>query len=87
MADINLTPDDILKKIKEKEAKLECLQCGQKNIGIAPGFGHLSLQNKIDGSVTANAPHIPVVYTVCNTCGVLTPYSAVILGIFQPPVQ
>lgn len=83
MADVNITPEGILEKLKEKGAKLVCPACSSKDLGIAPGFGNLSLQNKIDGSVSINTPYVPAVYTVCNKCGAMTPHAATVLGILN----
>ena len=81
MADINITPEGIIEKLKEKGVKLVCSSCGGKDLGIAPGFGNLMLQNKIDGSVSVNSPYVPTVYTVCNKCGAMTPHAAAVLGL------
>ncbi|MCE3037080.1 hypothetical protein LW135_04475 [Helicobacter sp. faydin-H20] len=83
MADINITPEGILEKLKEKGAKLSCPTCGGKDIGIAPGFTSIMLQNKIDGSVNVNGPHVPAIYTVCNKCGAMTPHAVAVLEILN----
>ncbi len=83
MANLNITPEEILEKLKEKGVKLACSACGGKNLGIAPGFGNLALQNKIDGSVSVNIPYVPAVYTVCNKCGAMTPHAMAVLGMLN----
>lgn len=83
MADVSITPESILEKLKEKGAKLICPSCGGKDLGIAPGFGNLMLQNKIDGNVSINSPYVPAVYTVCNKCGAMTPHAVAVLGILN----
>ncbi|ANV97863.1 hypothetical protein BBW65_03170 [Helicobacter enhydrae] len=81
--DISITEETILEKIKEKTGKLKCASCGSAEFGVAPGFGHMALQNKIDGSLVSNAPFVPVAYTVCHKCGAMTPYSVAILGLLN----
>lgn len=81
--DISITEQAILDKIKEKAGKLKCSVCGGSEIGIAPGFSNIMLQNRIDGSIVSNGPMIPAVHTVCNKCGAMTPYAVAVLGLLN----
>lgn len=81
--DISITEQAILDKIKEKGAKLKCPVCGGSEMGIAPGFSNITLQNKIDGSIVSNGPMIPAVYTICGKCGAMTPHAVGVLGLLD----
>lgn len=83
MADISITEQAILDKVKEKAGKLKCPVCSGSDLGIAPGFSNVTLQNKIDGSLVSNGPMVPAVYTVCNKCGAMTPHAVGVLGLLN----
>lgn len=83
MADISITEQAILEKVKEKAGKLKCPVCGGSDMGIAPGFSNVVLQNQINGMVAMNGPMVPAVYTVCNKCGAMTPHAVGVLGLLN----
>ncbi|MDU7693579.1 MAG: hypothetical protein E7K04_04990 [Helicobacter sp.] len=83
MAEVNLTPEDIINRLKERGADLNCQHCKSDKIGIPPGFGVLLLQDKLDGNVIINTPHIPVVYLICDNCGAMAPHALGALGFMQ----
>ena len=78
MREIKYNREQIIEALSEKGAKLPCHRCGNLEFALVDGFSKYHLSTNLEVN-TIGANGVPVVLTVCNNCGAVTPHAALAL--------
>ena len=80
---MELSKDDIAKKLNDKKATLPCQRCGQGSFSVLDGYSKLSILNNFKSlnSTVLGGPSVPVVLVACNNCGAITQHALGALGL------
>lgn len=66
---------EIITKLRDKEAMLPCPRCGNQSFALLDGYFKQFLQEKLTGGMAIGGPTVPSVITVCQKCGFMAQHA------------
>ncbi len=78
----NSEKENFAKRLKEKNVKLECPMCGNKDFILVDGYFKFTLQTTIKGTIIGG-PSIPAIGVICSNCGFISNHAIGALGLLD----